>query len=131
MVNGPMTVEGTNEKNGHSILKETDIQKKLTECKEALLKLDASAGDTLNLFSELESLSNREDAPCVSGVEVYDWAAKLIPIIREKLVSLGNMVQPRSSCPPAKSEDSRIETLLEKYAESLSRQVLDLVKKSL
>lgn len=112
-------------------VEELELEKRVNECKEALFKLDAAAGNALQLISDLSNTNSREDASCKSSVELYDWAGKLLPTITEKLQSLGDVVQSKSLSPNTTAEDSRVQLLLEKFAGSLSSQVLELVKKGL
>ncbi|KAK9124408.1 hypothetical protein Sjap_014010 [Stephania japonica] len=103
------------------------VQKTVDECKEALLSLDAAAERSLQLFSNLSSLISREE-----GAEIYEKAAGVLPSVMEKLNALACVLQfNRSSASRTNVENCNFEPILEKFAESLSNKVLELVKKSM
>ncbi|KAF9598508.1 hypothetical protein IFM89_028040 [Coptis chinensis] len=123
-------LEETNMKDQGCNSEETVTLKKVAACKDALLKVGAAVESALQLFSTLESNVSREGASYGSETDFNDWAAKLHPVIGEKFQSLGNILHSKSSS-SARAEDLRYEALLGKFAESLSCQVLELVKKNL
>ncbi|XP_010256673.1 PREDICTED: mitogen-activated protein kinase-binding protein 1 isoform X2 [Nelumbo nucifera] len=117
------------------IIERSEIQEKITECKEALLRLDAAADSALQLFDELGIFVSREDASFGCRAYLYDQAVGLLPSIKEKVNALADLMQSakRNSCLDTRVEtsSSTFEPLLGKFAESLSHQVLELVRKNL
>ncbi|KAK9158990.1 hypothetical protein Scep_005564 [Stephania cephalantha] len=107
----------------------TAVQKTVDECREALLSLDAAAERSLQLFSNLSSQISREE-----GADIYEKAVGVLPSVMEKLNALACVLQSDSRSEAASRtnvENCSFEPILEKFAESLSNKVLELVKKSM
>ncbi|KAF8397340.1 hypothetical protein HHK36_016253 [Tetracentron sinense] len=131
IVDNLMNMEGIKEEHQRvGIPEETEIEERISDCKEALLSLDAAAKSALQLFSKLEVLVSKEDASGGFGAELYDQAAELLPSITEKVHAIAESVQSskKGSC---RVEVCSFEPLLGRFAESLSHRVLEIVKKNL
>ncbi|KAK3226204.1 hypothetical protein Dsin_006066 [Dipteronia sinensis] len=122
------------------------IPERISECKEALLNLDAAAENVLQLFSKLLSPDSMEELQSGPGAQLYDEAAELLPSIAEKLNALSKVVQ-NKDCPKRLSECkeallnalsgkngmevSKFEPLLGTLAQSLSEKVVEILKNNL
>lgn len=135
MTDNPMDMEGSKEKAQREGIPEgSEIQEKITECREALHSLDAAAQNALQLFSKLGILASRQHESSGFKTELYDHAVGLLPSITEKVHALADLAQSgnRNSCSNnTRVEASSFDPLLGKFAESLSHRVLELVKNNL
>ncbi|KAK1562808.1 hypothetical protein Q3G72_017406 [Acer saccharum] len=109
-------------------------ERRISECKEALLNLDSAAENVLQLFSKLLTPDSIEELQSGPGAQLYDEAAELLPSIAEKLNALAKVVQNKNnnlSSGKSGMEVSRFEPLLGTLAQSLSEKVVEILKNNL
>ncbi|KAK2657454.1 hypothetical protein Ddye_010506 [Dipteronia dyeriana] len=109
-------------------------ERRISECKEALLNLDSAAENVLQLFSKLLTPDSMEELQNGPGAQLYDEAAELLPSIAEKLNALAKVVQNKNnnvSSGKSGMEVSRFEPLLGTLAQSLSEKVVEILKNNL
>ncbi|XP_041026151.1 mitogen-activated protein kinase-binding protein 1 [Juglans microcarpa x Juglans regia] len=76
---------------------ESEVDKRILACKEALLSLNAAAENTVDLFSTLGILGSREEFSGERGAKLYDEAAELLQSITGKVNSLARLMQSRNN----------------------------------
>ncbi|KAK0585024.1 hypothetical protein LWI29_022366 [Acer saccharum] len=109
-------------------------ERRISECKEALLNLDSAAENVLQLFSKLLTPDSIEELQSGPGAQLYYEAAELLPSIAEKLNALAKVVQNKNnnlSSGKSGMEVSRFEPLLGTLAQSLSEKVVEILKNNL
>ncbi|XP_058099563.1 uncharacterized protein LOC131243942 isoform X2 [Magnolia sinica] len=114
-------------------MKNTTYSERITECRAALLSLDTAAEKALQLFTDLRFPVAREDVLSGPATELSDLASELVPSITRKVQELADLVHSSkmNSSLDARVEAVEFEPLIGKFAESLSRQVLELVKNNI
>ncbi|XP_077223117.1 transducin/WD40 repeat-like superfamily protein isoform X3 [Tasmannia lanceolata] len=110
-----------------------ETQDRTDECRAALLSLDTAAERVLKLYMELGIPSAREEISAGPKEELSCLASKFLPSIMRKVQALADLVLSgkRSLSLDARAEASEFESVIGRFAESLSNQVLELVKKNL
>ncbi|KAI3786838.1 hypothetical protein L1987_40847 [Smallanthus sonchifolius] len=96
-------------------------------CKEALRTLEASSKTALKVFSKLRDTSTHKNNAEASEAQFYAEAAEMLPSIAKNVHEIAKFA---SSCGVDKVDIPGFEPLLGKFAESLSRRVIELVMES-
>ncbi|KAE8654270.1 Phosphate transporter 4,2 [Hibiscus syriacus] len=125
---GSSTIEEESEAPKQHVNEQTEVQEKITACKEALISLDIAAENVFKLFTKLRTETSMEESSSGSRVELYDEAKELMPKIAEKINSIAKVVQNNTTSDVA---SSTFEPLLGTLAESLSQRVVEIVKQNL
>lgn len=76
---------------------ESEVDKRILACKEALLGLNAAAENTVDLFSTLGILGSSEEFSGERRARLYDEAAELLQSIAGKVNSLAILMQSRNN----------------------------------
>lgn len=110
-----------------------EVLERITECKKALVNLEAAAKSVDQLFSKLDTQLSGEEISTGPGAQLYNKAAKLLPSIAEKVNAVAKQVRNRNNDVSERSgiEVSRFEPLLGTLAESLSHKVVEILKNNL
>ncbi|KAH9672782.1 transducin/WD40 repeat-like superfamily protein [Citrus sinensis] len=110
-----------------------EVLERITECKKALVNLEAAAKSVDQLFSKLDTQLSGEEISTGPGAQLYNKAAKLLPSIAEKVNAVAKQVRNRNNDVSERSgiEVSRFEPLLGTLAESLSQKVVEILKNNL
>ncbi|GMI71397.1 hypothetical protein like AT3G09080 [Hibiscus trionum] len=115
---------------------QTEVQEKITACKEALISLDIAANNVFELFTKLRTETSMEESSSGSRAQLYNEAKELVPKITEKISAIAKLVQDNITSDVASSTSnveggSTLEPLLGTLAESLSQRVVEIVKQNL
>lgn len=115
------------------ILEGNELQERITECRAALLALDTAAQKALRLFVELGIPVAQDDASGGLGVEFSDLTSNLLPSIMNRVQALADLVQisKTSYTSDTAAEASEFEPRIERFVDSFSSKVLELVKKNI
>ncbi|KAH9736379.1 transducin/WD40 repeat-like superfamily protein [Citrus sinensis] len=110
-----------------------EVLERITECKKALVNLEAAAKSVDQLFSKLDTQLSGEEISTGPGAQLYNKAAELLPSIAEKVNAVAKQVRNRNNDVSERSgiEVSRFEPLLGTLAESLSQKVVEILKNNL
>ena len=71
------------------------VKQKIIACTEALVALDAAAGNTARLFSDLNASSFGEAISSEHGAQLHMEAARLLPIVLDKVNAVAKLVVER------------------------------------
>ncbi|KAF6153474.1 hypothetical protein GIB67_027341 [Kingdonia uniflora] len=117
MINHPVNIEGIEDTKERFISGEPEITKITTECNQTLLSLDVAADNALISFSKFDTYVSRENTLHTPGIELYNRASELLPLIARKLNELGELVKSSKrglSSSPRGEEDLAFEPLFRK-----------------
>lgn len=96
-------------------------------CKEALRTLDASSKTALQVFSKLRDITSTRENSEGPEAQFYAEAAIMLPSIAKNVHEIAKLA---SSCGVDKVDIPGFEPLLGKFAESISKRVIELLKEN-